>query len=131
MDRPSCVHAIALLTSHPLPRLRLALTQIKPFEAGSPADTVEQDTFNNGVAVGGAAVALGAIGLGLTALLNVGGSAPGTGNGRAGARGQTAGKCRMGGNLVTSRGVVLKRMHTSRRLLPSWVLSLRRRVAGI
>ncbi|KXZ49255.1 hypothetical protein GPECTOR_22g848 [Gonium pectorale] len=49
---------------------------IKPFEAGSSADTVKQDEFNNGIAVGGAGLALGAIGLGLTALIGTGGSAP-------------------------------------------------------
>ncbi|GIL51167.1 hypothetical protein Vafri_7235 [Volvox africanus] len=45
-------------------------TIMKPFEAGSSADTVQQDSFNNGLAVGSSVVALGAIGLGLTALLN-------------------------------------------------------------
>ncbi|GLC49134.1 hypothetical protein PLESTB_000186100 [Pleodorina starrii] len=50
-------------------------TVMKPFEAGSAADTVQQDSFNNSLAVGSSAVALGAIGLGLAALLN-GSNAP-------------------------------------------------------
>ncbi|EFJ49614.1 hypothetical protein VOLCADRAFT_120710 [Volvox carteri f. nagariensis] len=51
-------------------------TIMKPFEAGSAADTVQQDSFNNALAVGSTVLALGAIGLGLTALINTGGSAP-------------------------------------------------------
>ncbi|KAG2436581.1 hypothetical protein HYH02_011518 [Chlamydomonas schloesseri] len=51
-------------------------TVMKPFEAGSASDTVQQDNFNNGLAVGASVAALGAIALGLTALLNAGGAAP-------------------------------------------------------
>ncbi|GFR47525.1 hypothetical protein Agub_g9243 [Astrephomene gubernaculifera] len=49
-------------------------TVMKPFEAGSSADTVKQDSFNTGLAVGSSLLALGAIGLGLTALVNAGAS---------------------------------------------------------
>ncbi|KAG2443820.1 hypothetical protein HXX76_002163 [Chlamydomonas incerta] len=49
-------------------------TVIKPFEAGSASDTVQQDNFNNTLAAGASVAALGAIALGLTALLNAPGA---------------------------------------------------------
>ncbi|PNW73742.1 hypothetical protein CHLRE_13g570851v5 [Chlamydomonas reinhardtii] len=51
-------------------------TVMKPFEAGSASDTVQQDNFNNALAAGASVAALGAIALGLTALLNAGSSTP-------------------------------------------------------
>ncbi|KAG2500580.1 hypothetical protein HYH03_001349 [Edaphochlamys debaryana] len=49
-------------------------TVTKAYEAGSAADSAGQDQFNNTLAVAAGALALGAIGLGLTALVGAGGS---------------------------------------------------------